>query len=141
MVGVLTLLVGVYALAYSYSLSLGELTSPGPGMWPFVISAVIILCSIMVLVTERSSEDYEQITSRARVIGLGLLSLGVFILLFEQIGFIVPALLTLAFWLRFIGEESWRLTGIITILATAGFYVVFVVLLGVPFPSGPFPGL
>jgi putative tricarboxylic transport membrane protein len=133
--GVIVLLLGISSLAYSYSLSLGSLLAPGPGFWPFVCSGVIVLGSVALLITERDSRDYERFTARTGMIVIGLLSLVVFALLFIRIGFIIPGLLTFAFWLRFLGEESWRATLILSVLFTVGFYVLFALVLRVPFPD------
>lgn len=135
---VVPLAIGVFFMVRAYQLSIGELTDPGPGLWPFIASAVIVVSSVVALVVGSDNEGYERFTSGIATVALGLLSLGVFILLFEQIGFVIPGFLTLVFWLRFIGGESWRLTLIISGIAILAFYVVFVVLLGVPIPSGVF---
>lgn len=139
--GIVPLALGICALAYAYTLSLGGLTNPGPGLWPFLISVAIILFSITLLVTESGAEDYERFTRGIRTIALGIVSLAAFVLLFALIGFIVPGFLTFVFWLRFIGGESWRLTLIVASLSTAAFYLVFAVLLSVPFPTDPIFGL
>ena len=133
--GIVPLVIGVFFLVLSYSHSLGGLTDPGPGLWPLLISAVIILSSLVLLVTERDSNDYEHFTTRVRFVGFGLLSLAVFILLFAGIGFILPGFLTFVFWLRFLGGESWRFTLVFSAVCTAGFYIVFRPLLGVPLPN------
>lgn len=134
--GVVVLLLGILSLVYSYgSLSLGRLASPGAGLWPFLISMALVVSSVVLLITERDGGDYEAFTARSRFIGIGLLSLVVFIILFAYVGFIIPAFLTLAFWLRFLGDEPWRVTLIVSALCTAGFYGLFVPVLGVPFPE------
>ncbi len=132
----MTLVVGVLfmASAYQLSLSLPMQSGPGPGLWPFLVSGVMVASSVVVLFTDRS-ENYERFTGRIKVIGLGLASLVVFIVAFAFLGFILPGFLTLAFWLRYLGGESWRTTLLLSVLFTAVFYVLFVLLLGVPFPD------
>lgn len=133
---IVPLLLGVFGLCYSYFLlPLGRLTNPGPGLWPFIVSAFIVLASLILLVTDRDREDYERFTARTRYVGLGIVSIGLFIVLFKQIGFIIPGFLTLVFWLRFLGKESWRMTLIVSVLVTIGFYLLFVTLLGIPLPE------
>jgi putative tricarboxylic transport membrane protein len=129
------LLLGVVCLFYSYSLSLGRITNPGEGLWPFIVSAVIVLVSLQLLVTERDGREYEGFTSRTWLVVAGALSTGVFIYLFQWFGFLVPAFLTLAFWLRFLGKESWKMTLIVAVVVTAGFYLLFATLLGIPLPE------
>lgn len=128
------LLLGVVCLFYSYSLSLGRITNPGPGLWPFTVSAVIVVASLVLLITERS-EDYERFTGKTWLVVAGALSTGVFIYLFQWFGFIVPAFLTLVFWLRYLGKESWKMGFGLAALVTAVFYVLFAILLGIPLPE------
>lgn len=133
--GLIPLLIGLGLLIYSYTLSLGELTNPGPGLWPFIASFVIVLSSIAILATENDSEDYEAFTSGIKAVGLGLLSLCLFIPLFAYLGFIIPAFLLLTFWLRVLGNESWSLTLLVSVVCAIGFYALFDLALGVPFPE------
>jgi putative tricarboxylic transport membrane protein len=133
--GVVPLLLGIFGLVYSYTLGFGAPAQPGPGFWPFIASGVVVAASIVLLLTEHSGEQYERLTARARFIGYGVASVAVFILLFQLLGFILPALLTFAFWLRFLGGESWRMTALLSVLFTAGFYLLFDQLLRVPFPD------
>ena len=126
---------GVVCLIYSYTLSLGRITSPGPGLWPFIVSAVIVVASCVLLFTERSGEDYEPFTRRTWLVVVGAVSAAVFIYLFQWFGFIVPGFLTLVFWLRFLGKESWVMTLSIAALVTAVFYLLFATLLGIPLPE------
>ena len=133
--GLAPLLLGVVCLIYSYTLSLGRITNPWPGLWPFIVSAVIVVASCVLLFTERSGEDYEPFTRKTRLVVAGAVSAGVFIYLFQWFGFIVPGFLTLVFWLRFLGEESWVLTLAVAGLVTAAFYLLFATLLGIPLPE------
>jgi putative tricarboxylic transport membrane protein len=128
------LLLGIACLFYSYSLSLGRITNPGPGLWPFTVSAVIVVASLVLLITERS-EDYERFTGKTWLVVAGALSTGVFIYLFQWFGFIVPAFLTLVFWLRYLGKESWKMGFGLAALVTAVFYILFAILLGIPLPE------
>jgi putative tricarboxylic transport membrane protein len=54
--------------------------------------------------------------------------------LFERIGFEIPTALLLLLWLKVIGRESWKSSIIITVVATAVFYLLFVTGLGVSLP-------
>lgn len=133
--GVATLLLGVFGSFYSHLLDLGDPATPGPGFWPFIASLVVVGTSGVLLFTERTGEDYERFTARARFIGYGAASVAAFILLFQILGFIIPAFLTFLFWLKFLGEESWVMSGLLAVLFTAGFYVLFGQVLAVPFPD------
>lgn len=130
----LVLVVGVAALLGAYRLSLGGLTAPGPGLWPFIVAAVITATAAVLLVTDDAA-DYEPWTrSTARILG-GLLSLGAFILLFEMIGFLIPAFLMLLLWLRAFGKEQWRWAAPLAAGGSIGMHLLFVEVFGVPFPD------
>ena len=129
------LLVGGYALWKAYGLGLGELTNPGPGLWPFGVSLLVVAVCLILLVID-DPDDYESWTlGTARIVG-GLFSLGVFIVLFEALGFLIPAVLMLLLWLKLFGDESWRWAVPLAAGGALGLYLLFVTGLGVPFPEG-----
>ncbi len=130
----LLLIFGVTAMLQANSLSLGELRSPGPGLWPFVVAGLLTLTAAVLLVVD-DPDDYEPWTRGTVGIGLGLLSLGVFIVLFERLGFVLPAMLMLLVWLRLFAREPWRWALPLAVVGALAFYVVFVEALGVPFPD------
>lgn len=134
LVPLVPLLLGGLAMVGSYQLSLGELDNPGPGLWPFIVAAVVTITSLILVITEDPSE-HESWTHRTAGIVGGLVSLGIFIVLFESIGFLIPAFFMLVLWLRVFGEEPWRWVVPPSIGGTIVMYVLFAELLGVPFPE------
>ena len=131
----LLLAVGVVAVIGSRGLGLGELTAPGPGLWPFIVS-LLLTGTAAALVLLDPAEDYEPWTRGTVRIIAGLVSLGVFILLFQTLGFVVAAFLMLLLWLRVFGGESWRWSVGLAAGGAAVLYLLFVEALGVPFPDG-----
>ncbi|TYB59494.1 tripartite tricarboxylate transporter TctB family protein [Nonomuraea sp. PA05] len=131
---VVTLAVGVFGAVGSYALGLGKLTQPGPGLWPFAISVVIIVLSAVLLVTGRNLQDTERFSRSSLLTAVGLVTLVGLAALLPVIGFEIPSLLLMFIWLRFLGKESWRSSIVISICAVAAFYVLFVVLLQIPLP-------
>jgi putative tricarboxylic transport membrane protein len=133
---VVPLLLGLYALFKAYGLGLGELTNPGPGLWPFMVAILITVVSAILLVID-DPDDYEAWTRGTAFIVGGLVSLGVFIALFKVLGFLIPAVLMLLLWLKVFGEEPWRWAVPLAVGGAVGLHLVFVEALGVPFPEGP----
>lgn len=128
------LVAGVSAVLGSWRLSLGELNNPGPGLWPFIVAiAVTITAAFLTLFPD--SAVPEAWTRRTAGIAGGVGSLCVFVVLFESIGFLVPAFLMLLLWLRVFGQESWRWTIPLAVGGAAVLHLVFAGLLGVPFPD------
>ncbi|PZG20093.1 tripartite tricarboxylate transporter TctB family protein [Nonomuraea aridisoli] len=128
------LVVGVLAAIGSYALGLGRLTQPGPGLWPFAISVVIVVLSLVLLVTGRKLEDTERFSKSSLLTAVALVTLVALAALLPVIGFEIPSLLLTFVWLRWLGKESWRSSIVISIGAVAAFYVIFVLLLQIPLP-------
>jgi putative tricarboxylic transport membrane protein len=136
----LLLALGVGALLMARDMGLGELTAPGPGLWPAIVSGLLTATAAALLFLD-PIEDYEPWTSGTARIVAGLAGLALFVLLFELIGFVIPAFLLLTAWLRFFGGESWRMALVLAAAGSLVLFLVFVTALNVPFPSGPFDRL
>jgi putative tricarboxylic transport membrane protein len=128
------LLFGLAAMLQARDLSLGELSAPGPGLWPFICASLLSLTALVLLFIDDPA-DYEPWTRGTVGIGLGLLSLAVFIVLFERIGFLVPAVLMLLIWLRLFAREPWKWAVPLAVIGAVVFHLLFVEALGVPFPD------
>lgn len=128
------LLFGIWAMLQARDLALGELGAPGPGLWPFICAALLTLTAALLLFVD-DPDDYEPFTRGTATIVLGLVSLGVFIVLFQEIGFVLPAFLMLLLWLRLFAREPWKWALPLAVAGALGFYVLFVEALGVPFPD------
>jgi putative tricarboxylic transport membrane protein len=123
---------GAYALA---TLPLGTPTRPGPGLWPVVVSAVVVALSLLAMLTGRAGEGAAPITRRVRQVAAAVAVTAVFVWAFTWLGLVLPALAFLVVWLRWFGRESWRTTMVVAVLTTVAFHVLFVTLLAVPLPE------
>ncbi|GAB3974587.1 tripartite tricarboxylate transporter TctB family protein [Plantactinospora veratri] len=132
--GVVPVALGLAGLAYSVSLSLGTPAEAGPGLWPALASLLLLGAGLWSLVFERKAAAVEQFSRGGIGIALGVVSLIVFVLLISRIGFEIPTLLVLAFWLRVLGRESWLATAVVSIATTAALYLLFITLLDVKLP-------
>ncbi|RFU23423.1 tripartite tricarboxylate transporter TctB family protein [Geodermatophilus marinus] len=131
----LLVVIGVAAALAARGLGLGELSTPGPGLWPFMVSILLTVTGVVLLVIDDPA-DYEPWTRGTLGIALGLVSLGAFILLFQAIGFLVSAMLMLLFWLRIFAREPWRWAVPLAVIGALVFHLLFVEALAVPFPDG-----
>lgn len=127
--------IGVGALVSARPLEVGELTSPGPGMWPLTVATVVAITAGILFFTDLAS-DYEPWDGRALVIAAGIAALAIFVVLFQIIGFTVSAFLFLLVWLRFFARESWRLSLVLAVAGSLGMYLIFAEFFAVPFPDG-----
>jgi hypothetical protein len=124
--------IGAAVLAYGYGL--GSLRRPGPGLWPFAVSVLIVVLAVLLLVIGRNLDDAEKFTKSSLLVlagGATFVGLG---LLLPVIGFEIPAILLGIVWLRFLGGESWRSTIVISVATTAAFYLLFLYALKIPLP-------
>jgi hypothetical protein len=128
------LAVGIFGAVMAISLGLGQLTQPGPGLWPFAISVVVIVLSAVLVVVGRHGRDTEQFSRSSLQTAVALVTLVLLAVLLPVIGFEIPSLLLVFVWLRWLGKESWRSSIVISVGTVAVFYVLFVVLLQIPLP-------
>jgi putative tricarboxylic transport membrane protein len=109
---------------------------PGPGLWPFLIAVVMFACVAGAWLRERRSqaEAPPETSWRRELVAFG--SLVAYIMAFAYLGPVLPTFLLLVLWLKALANEPWRLVLPLSVAGTAAVYVVFDVLLGVPFPAG-----
>lgn len=132
--GVLPLLFGLVTAFAAVRLGVGQPSDPGAGMWPLIVSLAIIVCALILLATERDERDYEKYTRGAFKNLLGVLSLLLFVVLLQNAGLEIATLVVSAFWLKYLGEESWRTTAAMSVGITVVAYLLFITGLGAPIP-------
>ena len=123
----------VYFAASSFDL--GGLRQPGPALWPVMVGLFTAAMALLLWLTERDDTEYEQFTSRSKLVALGAAATAVFIVIYTYVGFLVAGFLLMAFWTRFLGRETWRMALIVAAATSLVGYLVFGELLGVPLPS------
>ena len=134
------LLIGLAGAWLSYGYGLGSLRRPGPGLWPFIISCLIVVLAVVLLVVGRHLDDTEKFTRSSLLVAVGKsaaalegearIAWGVLLVLGN--GFIVTAL----FWgsaLVAIIEQRLRIAG--AVLALAALATLFGVIHS-PLPDG-----
>jgi hypothetical protein len=132
--GVVTASLGIAGAALSLSMGIGTPERPGAGMWPLIISLVMVAMSVALLLFGRKTLDAEAFSSSSWQVAAGVGTLIVFALIIGVTGFELPTLLLTFFWLRFLGKETWRMSALLSVIVTAAFYLIFVVALSVPIP-------
>jgi len=131
---VVTGAIGAAGLLGSLGLGLGQLTAPGPGLWPFVVSVVITTLSMVLALTGRHGTNTERFSRASVTTAVAVLTLVLLGVALPLIGFEIPSLLLTFVWLRFLGKESWRSSIVISVGTVVAFYVLFVLLLQIPLP-------
>ncbi|TLM88052.1 tripartite tricarboxylate transporter TctB family protein [Pseudarthrobacter sp. NamE5] len=126
--------VGVGALILSVAMGLGTPGAPQPGLWPFMISCVVVALGLFQLILGRRNRDGEKFTRMSFAPLTGLATLAAMVALMPMIGFEIPALVLCIIWMRFLGGETWRSTLVVSALVVASFYGIFVLALGTSIP-------
>jgi hypothetical protein len=126
--------VGIGAIILSVAMGLGTPASPQPGLWPFIISCVMVALGLFQLVLGRHNRDAEKFTRMSLAPLTGLVTLAAMVALMPLIGFEIPALILCIIWMRFLGGETWRSTLLVSVIVVAAFYGIFVLALGTSIP-------
>jgi hypothetical protein len=144
----MALLMGVFSLYLMYKsaeLPIGWIPDEGPGggAWPFWLSAMMLLCCVGIIVNWAlrkgnvavSNEPYIE-QGVLIVVGSVALALIVTVALFSWIGVYGALPLFLLFYLRFLGNHSWRLSISLSVLIPIITFFFFEITLKITLPKG-----
>jgi hypothetical protein len=126
--------VGLGALILSLAMGLGTPAAPQPGLWPFIISCVMVALGLFQLIIGRHNRDAEKFTRMSLAPLTGLVTLAAMVALMPVIGFELPALVLCVIWMRFLGGETWRSTLLVSAIVVGAFYGIFVLALNTSIP-------
>jgi hypothetical protein len=126
--------VGIGAVVLSVAMGLGTPDKPQPGLWPFIISCVMVALGLFQLIAGRHNRDAEKFTGMSSAPLTGLVTLAAMVALMPLIGFELPALVLCVIWMRFLGGETWRSTLVVSASVVIAFYGIFVLALGTSIP-------
>ncbi|MGO2859984.1 MAG: tripartite tricarboxylate transporter TctB family protein [Brevibacterium sp.] len=125
---------GIVGMVLSWNLSLGTLTDPAPGFFPFVVALIATVLSAAQIVLGRRGGDGEKFISHSVTVVWGVLSLVIFVAVLPLVGFEIPSLLLSFVWMKLLGGESWRSAILYSVLTVVAFYLIFVVALRTQLP-------
>jgi putative tricarboxylic transport membrane protein len=132
--GLVPLGLGVLMVLQSTALGLGSLTAPGPGLWPFYLSVVLVVLSIGLLIGRERFGRCEAFTRISLLVLVGVLAIAGFIIVLPMLGFEIPGAVLVAVWLKALGRESWWITALVPLGTVVVVHLLFIELLGVPIP-------
>ncbi len=140
--GVFWLVFGLFICIESYRLGLGTLHKPGPGFLYFWASIFLIIMSIVVLIRTWGSMGTEEAETsifgkeNLRKIVLVLLSLFLYAIFMEMVGFIPITLLLFVYLLGIIEKKRWFYTIFVSVVVTVAAYLIFETWLQSQLPKG-----
>jgi len=140
--GLFWLTFSVFVSYQSYKLGLGTLHQPGPGFlffWTGIVTAILSVTVIVISLRKRSSEETQQPTfgkKNVTKIVLVLISLLLYALFMEWLGFLIVTLLFFIFLLGVIEKKRWLFAILVSLIVTAISYLVFERALQSQLPQG-----
>lgn len=135
----------IFSLFFSYSaykLGMGSLRQPGPGFFFFWTGIVVALLALSVIIKsfrKKAAEEEEgSLFGKSKVskVFLVLLSLFLYALLMEWLGFAIVTLLLFLFLLGVIERKGWLFTVLVSLAVTGIAYLVFEAGLQSQLPKG-----
>lgn len=137
-VGVLLALCVALTAAAAFTLELGSLASPGPGLWILAVAAFTTILTVAALLGRHIVVD--GVLPFDRRVGSGvLLALPPLLLvvpMLELLGVLITTASVGFYWFTVVAHASVRTAVVGTLAITAGIWFVFIQLLGVPFSPG-----
>ena len=140
--GIFWLCFAVLVIILSYHLGLGTLHKPGPGFLFFWVNIVLGIMSLIVLIRAWAGKKEEgpqpaifggQNISKIVFV---MISLFLYALLMETVGFIPVTLLLFIFILKIIEKKRWFYTAFVSIVVTVISYLIFETWLQSQLPKG-----
>jgi len=135
------IILGVMICLGSTSMRLGSLSSPGPGLFPFIIGCVMILVSISqaIVYAFKKSETGHFWQNREGVKGviIVLVLLSFYALALMHLGFSLCTFLFFVAILKTLGRKSWNYALSTALIVSFFSYMVFAVWLKINLPKGP----
>ena len=141
--GVLWLVLGVALCIGSISAGLGNSRVPGTGFFPFVVGTFMALFAILLIASSRSvaarSKPVVQDPLRLSELKLPAATLIIllsYVVLLEHLGFLLTTFLCLLSLFKLSNPKKWRMPLFLSGIAVGTSYLVFVLWLRNPFPTG-----
>jgi putative tricarboxylic transport membrane protein len=140
--GTFWLCFSVLIIIQSYRLGLGTLHKPGPGFLFFWVNILLGIMSLVILVRTWIGKKPEGVQpalfegQNIPKIIFVLLSLFLYVILMETLGFILVTFFLFIFLLGMIEKKRWRLTVFVSVVVTVISYLIFEIWLKSMLPKG-----
>ena len=140
--GIFWLLFAIFVGIQSYRLGLGTLHKPGPGFLYFWTSIALGIMSLVVLIqagiSKKAGVPEISIFGKQNMLKIALVLISVFLyaLLMETLGFIPVTLLLFIFLLGVIEKKRWSFTIFVGVVVTVISYLIFETWLRSQLPKG-----
>jgi putative tricarboxylic transport membrane protein len=121
-------------------LSIGSLHAPGPGFFPALIAAVLVILSLFLMIGGGKRESEEESASTSAIMRMLLLfaALLAYFLLLEYLGFVTVSFLLMLFLFLWVGRQRWYVAFLSAVVCIGLAYLLFEILLKSSLPRGVF---
>lgn len=126
--------IGAATVAGSVGLGVGEPAAPGPGTWPLLVGAALVVFGAILGLRARHVTGTERFSRKGLLVVAAVVCMAVYVAVIAAVGFEIPTALLAFVWLRFLGRESWRVSVIGALAIAVAFYALFVGALSVTIP-------
>lgn len=129
----------MYISYESLNLGVGNIRKPGPGFFSFWAGVALGVLALVVLFLrwklKRNGEGSgEQISWRGRI--LSFISLLVFVLFLDKLGFIITTFLFIMFLIKVVERKGWVISTLVALAIALASYGLFEILLKSQLPKG-----
>lgn len=118
-------------LISALTLPFGELSSPGAGLWPTVISILGLVFAILLFIFGKDIPVLAR-DQRGFRLGLYLAAIVLYAPLYSLVGFIPASIIVLFVLIKVAGEFSWLLSILTSVIGSVAVYALFAVALSLP---------
>ena len=138
-----------YAVGFVYqslAVSLGPASQPGPGFLGFILGLALICTAVALIFANRGPGPAEGSSGRTSLWRAGswikplgaVAALAGFAALIGILGTLITSVLFFLFWVKILERKSWLMAGLVAVLGTGAFYLLFAIVLRVQLPRGFF---
>lgn len=134
--GFIIFFLGIAILWQGRSLSVGSLRAPGPGFFPTLLAAILILLSAFLVISRPKSEGYSFSARHLGRVSMVFAALLVYFIFLEYLGFVIMSFLLMAFCFMWVDRQQWY-TALFWAFVSIGLaYLLFDILLKSNLPRG-----
>lgn len=125
------------------TLEFGTLAQPGPGFWIVAVTgAAVLLCIAALIVPAITRDDVDPLTTpEVRRLLTAAPALVLATPLIQLTGIMIATFFVSLYWLKVPMHLSVTRSAVVATVLTAAIYLIFIVLLRVPFPAGSLTGI
>jgi putative tricarboxylic transport membrane protein len=136
--GIVVLLLGAAILWQGRHLTTGSLRSPGPGFFPFLLAAVMIILALFLIVPGKKKESARESSAFPSIgrVSIVFIALLVYFFFLESLGFVIVSFFLMAFLFIVMASQKWHLALLQSFIFVGLAYVLFEVLLKSQIPRG-----